>query len=95
LAGGNCSEIDQLRERLRALEDERAFVLTRLGALESLSSSDAVNISQPDRVVADSPNADKVALFQSLFAGRPDVYATRWENAKSGRTSFRPILSDG
>ncbi|WFB11354.1 hypothetical protein LRS74_33245 [Streptomyces sp. LX-29] len=32
----------------------------------------------------------KVALFRALFAGREDVYATRWVSAKSGRTGWSP-----
>ncbi len=94
MAGGNSSEIDQLRERLRTLEGERASVLQRLGVLESLSSPDDANVSHSGRVTADSPNAEKVALFQSLFAGRSDVYATRWENAKSGRSGYAPACSN-
>jgi hypothetical protein len=39
-----------------------------------------------DRVPVDghsSPDA-KIALFRSLFAGRDDVYAARWENEREG-----------
>ncbi|WP_407919190.1 TOTE conflict system archaeo-eukaryotic primase domain-containing protein [Deferrisoma camini] len=32
-----------------------------------------------------SPAAEKVALFRSLFRGRDDVYALRWES-KKGRS---------
>jgi hypothetical protein len=31
-----------------------------------------------------SPHA-KVSLFRSLFAGREDVYAVRWENQRTGK----------
>ena len=34
--------------------------------------------------------AERLALFQSLFAGREDVYAQRWE--KDGRTGWYPQL---
>ena len=36
-------------------------------------------------VYAGSPAAAKVAFFADLFADRPDVYALRWENARTGR----------
>ena len=39
-----------------------------------------------------SPEA-KVALFRSLFAGRDDVYAARWENARSGKSGWSPPSS--
>jgi len=34
----------------------------------------------------------KVALFRSLFAGRGDVYAARWENERSGKSGWSPIV---
>ena len=35
-------------------------------------------------------NAEKVALFRSLFHGRDDVFPRRWENAKAGRSGYAP-----
>jgi superfamily II DNA or RNA helicase len=32
----------------------------------------------------------KLALFQALFAGRTDVYATRWVSARTGRAGWSP-----
>jgi hypothetical protein len=32
-----------------------------------------------------APNAAKLALYASLFGTRSDVYATRWENASTGK----------
>jgi superfamily II DNA or RNA helicase len=37
----------------------------------------------------------KVALFRSLFAGRDDVYALRWENEKTGKTGWGPAIRGG
>lgn len=34
--------------------------------------------------------ADKISLFMSLFHGRPDVYARRWES-KDGRAGYSPV----
>ncbi len=39
---------------------------------------------------APSSQADKVALFRSLFRGRPDVYPRRWENARTGKSGYSP-----
>ncbi|HEY5113804.1 MAG TPA: helicase, partial [Coriobacteriia bacterium] len=41
-----------------------------------------------------SPEA-KVALFRSLFAGRDDVYAAWWENARSGKSGWSPAVVGG
>ena len=50
-----------------------------------------------DRVPVDghsSPEA-KIALFRSLFAGRDDVYAARWENERSRKSGWSPVVVGG
>ena len=49
----------------------------------------------PGPVDAGSPPAAKVAFFATLFAARPDVYAVRWENARSGRSGWMPAVRGG
>jgi hypothetical protein len=36
-----------------------------------------------------------VAFFANLFAARPDVYAVRWENARTGRAGWVPAVRGG
>lgn len=38
----------------------------------------------------DSPEAAKIALYRTLFAGREDVYAYRWESAGTGEGGWAP-----
>jgi superfamily II DNA or RNA helicase len=38
---------------------------------------------------------EKVALFCSLFAGRDDVYALRWENTRTGKAGWGPAVRGG
>ena len=42
-----------------------------------------------------SPPEEKVALFRALFRGRDDVYALRWENARTGRSGWSPAVKGG
>ena len=44
----------------------------------------------PDGIHMQSPSEDKIALFMSLFTGREDVYAKRWENAKKEKSGYSP-----
>lgn len=37
-----------------------------------------------------SESAEKIRLFMSLFKGRDDVYARRWENKKKGTSGYSP-----
>src|SRR5512143_126077 len=40
-----------------------------------------------------SPQA-KIALFRSLFRGREDVYARRFESRKTGRAGYQPACAN-
>lgn len=42
-----------------------------------------------------SPRPAKVALFGSLFVGRDDVYALRWENTHTGKAGWGPAVRGG
>ncbi len=51
----------------------------------------------PPRPVVDrrSSPADKIGLFRSLFAGRDDVYAVRWENDRTRKSGWSPAVVGG
>lgn len=91
--------IDQLiaeaENRLRSLESERADILAILEELrlkkKTISQADVSSVSYPIATITkDSSLAEKIALFRSLFKGREDVYALRWESRKSGKSGFQP-----
>ena len=48
------------------------------------------NLSFAD-VTRASPPEQKVALFRSLFHGRDDVFARRFESARTGRSGYQPV----
>ena len=94
-------EIRRRKERLRALAAERETIEADLARLEgqrleilstvalSLGSSDPC----PPSFGVHSSAGDKIALLRSLFAGRSDVYALRWENTKNGRSGYAPACA--
>jgi len=41
-----------------------------------------------------SPPEEKIALFRSLFRGREDVYAVRYESATSGKSGYSPACAN-
>ena len=51
----------------------------------------------PARQVVDrrSSPADKIGLFRSLFAGRDDVHAVRWENDRTQKSGWSPAVVGG
>ncbi|SDY89122.1 hypothetical protein SAMN05661080_04929 [Modestobacter sp. DSM 44400] len=96
-----------LDDELSGLRDEVARVRAenaRLLRLLELTSREArppgpvqtgVFDAAPGPVHAGSPAVAKVAFFAALFAARPDVYALRWENARSGRSGWTPAVRGG
>ncbi len=44
-------------------------------------------------VTRHSPPEAKIALFRSLFRGREDVYALRWETKKKGTSGYTPACA--
>jgi len=90
------AEVRDLRGRLDALESEA-------GGRPSVSMASAWNprlfavtasSSLLPAVNRESPPAAKVALYRSLFVGRDDVYAYRWENP-DGRKGWAPARPPG
>ena len=41
-----------------------------------------------------SPPEAKIALFRSLFRGRDDVYAQRFETRKTGKSGYQPACGN-
>jgi superfamily II DNA or RNA helicase/very-short-patch-repair endonuclease len=49
---------------------------------------------QPGLLDLNSPAQAKVALFRSLFRGREDVYARRFDNPKTGKSGYAPACAN-
>ena len=49
----------------------------------------------PGSVDASSSPQSKVAFYAALFGARRDVYAIRWENARSGKSGWMPAVEGG
>lgn len=54
----------------------------------------AVAMPSLPRARANSPAADKIALFRSLFRGREDVYPRRFESRRTGRSGYQPACGN-
>ncbi len=71
-----------LDKKLDILTDDFDNKLYDIDEIQINNNSNKINIfSSPE---------DKISLFMSLFAGREDVYAHRWES-KAGKTGYLPV----
>src|SRR5260370_19689026 len=84
------AECERLREENAGLKrrDGQAPV-TQASRAEQFSAHNDKKAQESATVTAESPPELKVGLFRSLFRGRDDVYALRWEG-RGGRTGYSP-----
>lgn len=83
-------EIEHLRDENARLRDLlRAHGIPLPATAQGTDSTAELKASSPPVVTKGSPMTEKAALFLSLFQGRRDVYARRWEG-KNGRAGYSP-----
>ena len=92
-------DLTRIRARLANLDAERRELQCEMEALEArLVAEPAPTVKQPSfenaPVTNSSPSHEKVNLFRSLFAGRPDVFPVRWNNRKTGRSGYSPACAN-
>jgi superfamily II DNA or RNA helicase len=101
-------EIEDLESRIRVLKEEIEQLsktdnpndseFDEANAAPLLKSSDPLTYDSTKNgsgVNRHSSPDEKIALFLSLFAGRSDVYATRWVSAKTGKSGWSPAVRGG
>jgi hypothetical protein len=98
-------DVEALVDELLALRAENQRLRSLLG-LDRPSRQQATEPWEPRLFVdserdldkdidENSPREAKIALFRSLFAGREDVYALRWESNRTGKTGWSPAVVGG
>ncbi len=79
----HSGELQAIEKRLTALEEEKETLLTRQRIL-----LEQIKPFQPsDAQLSEFSTAEKIVIFQRLFIGRMDIFATRWENTR-GRNGY-------
>jgi superfamily II DNA or RNA helicase len=87
------TEVAALRAEIVRLR--RLLDLTPEQARQPASTQTGLFLDRPGPVTASSSGPDKVRFFRTLFAARSDVYAIRWENARTGRSGWSPAVEGG
>ena len=98
------TEVDRLRAELAAAQEQIARLAEENDRLREGRVPVAVVAHRSERaptlfpaggelsvgVNQGSSSGEKIGLYRSLFAGRSDVYASRWENTASGKSGWWP-----
>ena len=92
----------QLKDAYDKLRDENRELRERLDVLEEAHSKDpiteientALEIRELDNITLHSTPDLKIDLFRSLFIGREDVYALRWESISNGKSGYSPACAN-
>jgi hypothetical protein len=102
-------ENNRLREEIKRLRTERGMDTIHEDSQANNIVSEYLAVPEPelfDRHIETKPSAPseaidklsdastKIRLFQSLFRGRDDVYAKRWENKAKGTAGYSPVCGN-
>jgi len=90
------SEISDLRKRVAELEAENA-ILKGVDTPVPAPSIQVKESSQPQSmsgIERDRELEKRVALFRSIFRGRDDVFALRWQSKNTGKGGYSPVCEN-
>ena len=95
----NSGSRDDLERELARLRAENARLLRLLELTPQQARAPApvqtgLFHEPPGPVHAQSSSQEKVRFFRALFAARRDVYATRWENARTDDELRRALVAE-
>lgn len=84
----------ELLIRYNELECENRRLRQQLGLTETnneIISHSAIEVATVHKY---SSSNEKIALFRSLFLGREDVFARRWQSTTSGKSGYQPVCEN-
>lgn len=87
------ARLGRLSLELAALRAENERLRTLL--TQRMHTPDVPSEASRTPASVDRPAGEKIALIRQLFCGRKDVYAERWENARTGKSGYVPAVAGG
>jgi superfamily II DNA or RNA helicase len=92
------SKIKGAKQRLAMLDKQREALLELIDKLERRRGYRSSAGEEPAMVRENATSRftqeQKIALFHSLFRGRSDVYAVRFESSRTGKTGYQPACKN-
>lgn len=85
---------NELEDRLKQLEEENARFRQKLGMKEQSAPNTETAVNTNYSINKYSSAKEKIDLFRSLFKGREDVFAKRWQSMTSGKSGYQPVCEN-
>ncbi|MCL2081797.1 MAG: DEAD/DEAH box helicase family protein [Oscillospiraceae bacterium] len=94
------AENAELKQRIEALEKENTHLKSLSEGsperiVDTVQAQSGLSIQPPQAPAFGKRNSpeEKIKIFMSLFRGRHDVYAKRWESRKKGTSGYSPVCA--
>ena len=84
----------ELLIRYNELECENRRLRKQLGLTENSNETIDQSAVETPTVHKYSSSQEKINLFRSLFRGREDVFARRWQSMTSGKSGYQPVCEN-
>ncbi|MBU4477535.1 MAG: DEAD/DEAH box helicase family protein [Candidatus Omnitrophica bacterium] len=81
-----ANEINDIDTQISSLKEKKHKLIKKLSSLPATPQT----IVKDPLIFQQLSKNEKIQLFRSLFRGRDDVYAKRWQN-KTGRSGYSPV----
>ncbi len=85
---------NELERENKRLSEENLQLRRQLGFAEAPQENIEIPIIHAASVNKYSSSKEKIELFRSLFHGREDVFAKRWQSTTSGKSGYQPVCEN-
>ena len=85
---------NKLKEENELLKAEVVELRKLLGMSDLFKGECPKSSDETSAINKYSSSAEKVDLFRSLFKGRQDVFARRWQSASTGKSGYQPVCEN-
>lgn len=90
---------EELLEKYNQLLAENQILRRQIDSLQSNHSEHKALANGTDgiynvTVTMHSTSEEKIGLFRSLFKGRDDVFARRWQSGTTGKSGYQPVCGN-
>ena len=83
-------KLSQLDEQQKAFQNQLNELKHQREILINQTEHDPSLQAKKPSVIIHSSESKKISLFRSLFRGREDVFARRFESVKTGKSGYQP-----